>query len=204
MANKRALTGGTDDVNPQWLSHNFTGVLPVAPGTIGLGETVTLPVYPLGAGTKERATVLEVFAIEVMMDAPFQQPGGPVNAQTEFRLKLGASQTDPVAQTFTDFMRDPGALFLSTRHYTMGNAAGNWAGANDPALLAWRFDLGDRAGHGVLWAAQTITFQLYVENSVTPFWQPSPAIVSVSWRMLYRFKSVGLTEYIGIVQSQQS
>lgn len=65
-------------------------------------------------------------------------------------------------------------------------------------LLASRMlelDLTDGAGHGYLIA----TDQIFVNVVSTT----TSAANTVSYKIMYRWKNVGLAEYIGIVQSQQ-
>lgn len=57
-------------------------------------------------------------------------------------------------------------------------------------------DLTDGSGHGVLIA----TDKVFLGVDTVGF----PGAASFNFRMLYRWKAVSLTEYIGIVQSQQA
>lgn len=60
----------------------------------------------------------------------------------------------------------------------------------------WSIDLTDGAGHGILIA----TDYIYASFSSAG----TGVINSAQVKILYRWKNIGLTEYIGIVQSQQS
>lgn len=203
MASRKALTGGTDDTNPQWLQHVFTFTTPAALGTVGANDTVNLPVYPVGTGSREKATIVEIVAVEIMADGSVFQGGGPANNLTKLSMKLGSQTTPAAGESFQEFMSDANAVFLDDRIYGMGTPAAAWSGGMDPRMTSWRIDLTDKAGHGILWASQTINFAARMAQAGVVFWTGATPFV-VSWRLRYRFKTVGLTEYIGIVQSQTS
>lgn len=57
-------------------------------------------------------------------------------------------------------------------------------------------DLTDGAGHGILIA----TDQIYIACSESGY---SASPNTLSYKIMYRLKTVGLTEYVGMVQSQQ-
>jgi len=59
----------------------------------------------------------------------------------------------------------------------------------------FRHTLSDSAGHGVLIATDNIYVQIKSQNTVSTN--------DVRLKIFYRWKNVGLQEYIGIVQSQQ-
>lgn len=56
-------------------------------------------------------------------------------------------------------------------------------------------DLTDGAGHGLLLATNSI----FMQGDTTLF---TPAVAVFDCKMLYRFKTVDILEYVGIVQSQ--
>jgi hypothetical protein len=93
--------------------------------------------------------------------------------------------------------QDPAYLDTVAREYvTLGSAtlaptALTYYKEEDPIV----HDLTDGAGHGLLLA----TDQLYLTISSFNFTNPN----YVSCKILFRYKTVSLTEYIGIVQSQQ-
>lgn len=67
------------------------------------------------------------------------------------------------------------------------------------ARLIWQksnfaHDYTDNAGNGVLIAVDKINFYMYSEDIQS---------IDVTFKLLYRFRDVGLTEYLGILQSQQ-
>ena len=85
----------------------------------------------------------------------------------------------------------------------MGNMEG-FSGANGTNITSiYRppynvdMDLTDGAGHGLLYANPNITFSCTQSNETIRLW----TFFNVVFRILYRYKKVGLTEYIGLVQS---
>lgn len=74
-----------------------------------------------------------------------------------------------------------------TNAWVMGPAGGNML-----------FDLTDGAGHGVLVATDSLYFGAIQTAGA------SPITGNTTCRILYRWKNVGLAEYVGLVQSQQS
>lgn len=63
----------------------------------------------------------------------------------------------------------------------------------------WEVELTDDAGHGLLVATDTIYFNFIATNATTAPGGTDTGVVRIG----YRFKEVSLTEYVGIVQSQQ-
>jgi hypothetical protein len=171
-----SLTGGTGDVNPQYMNlyTPSTGT-----GTIITQSTATpIPRLPQRSG---RATVMEMFkvffstnqATPALTNADFvlfllctKNPGVTVPANA-----LGDSSVIAAAQATVDFTTS-GALIYE-----------------QPVA----YDFTDGAGHGILIATDTLYLQ---------FSNSSGASCAGQARIVYRFKEVGVEEYIGIVQSQ--
>jgi hypothetical protein len=65
-------------------------------------------------------------------------------------------------------------------------------------------DLTDGAGHGILIATDNIYLGVNASLSSFNLGDADPIVGGVSANLIYRFKEIGLSEYIGIVQSQQS
>ena len=82
-------------------------------------------------------------------------------------------------------------------HPPPDNSVGMTAGPADPQT----HDLTDDAGHGVLVASDKLWFFISNRYSINNTGTGAGASTAII-RVLYRFKSVGLTEYIGLVQSQ--
>lgn len=99
--------------------------------------------------------------------------------------------TRPVPTTFAAHL--DGAViasFTKNVHVSAGESAETLAEETWPVEV----DLTDGAGHGVLVATDKIYLSVVSESTGNTN--------DVICRMLYRYKTVGITEYVGIVQSQ--
>lgn len=178
---KDQLTGGSGDVNPQ--------ILTVSPIQVGAADTSTvvqqplpIPRFPTAQG---RNLVMEFLAIDYYHLNPNTVPG-----QTQ--VNLLTITTNPALQpNATAALQDARLVdaWLKMR--------------SSPAVIADQIDLDvegyqdltDQAGHGILVAADNLYFGVY-----SAFTGVLNSYVVKLW---YRWKDVSLTEYIGIVQSQQ-
>lgn len=182
MSSSRQLTGGTNDVSPQWLSISAAQSAADTTTTI----TTAIPVQRLGNGT--RAQVMEVLKVW------FQYPTFPPSASaTEAFDNMSAMLSTTSFGTTTVAFSDPrvfaGVSRISRHAFT---AAGTYFQMMDNTVL---YDCTDGAGHGVLVATDNIFTQI---ASVT-----TGTTNTFSIKILYRWKNVSLAEYVGIVQSQQ-
>lgn len=168
------LTGGTGDVSPQLMTLTATQTA---------ADTVTsvqfpIPVQRLPTGTKAQVMeVLKVFA---------SVRGAGIEVDNRVFLTLttrdfGTTQAN---------LSDPNVFFLYKREIliTTSGQIINY----EPYLM----DLTDNAGHGILIATDKIYLQV---GSVT-----TGTAVTGDIKILYRWKNVALSEYIGIVQAQTS
>lgn len=178
-----SLTGGTGDVNPQFMS--FQAVQSAADTTTT--TTQAIPVQRLTSG--KSAQVMEVLKVFV--------------ETTE--LPASASATEAI---------DTITVALSTASF--GTTA---VGFNEPRVFAWFqkgsrqaftaagtyfafspiepyvMDVTDGVGHGIIVAVDNIYAQ--VASSGTGVTN------TANIKILFRWKNVGLTEYVGVVSSQQ-
>ncbi|KKL70354.1 hypothetical protein LCGC14_2105730 [marine sediment metagenome] len=183
LSSLMALTGGTGDINGQY----YTGTI-----TLSLTDATTTQAYlaPVSKGifTKAgKATVMEILRIYAHMPSfPFL---GNV-AETSKSRSLIFSSTDGLKTGINDASTFAG--FTSTLHGAW--TAGGSYGLHFDGIYMW--DCTDDAGHGFLLASD----YFYV-SADTNGW--TPAIGTFAFKLLYRYKNVSLTEYIGIVQSQQ-
>jgi len=185
MANKRQLTGGTDDVNPQYLSFSVT--MNAADTT--KQATITTPVIRVGANNNGSATIIELLRLYVNMP----DFDGPAAALTK-ESAVFALSTSPPGTTTLAKLSDPKVIaYLANYNQSAFTAGGTGTVAKGKEPAIWDFT--DNAGHGVLVA----TDELYVQVDTSGQANPS----SFEVKLLYRFKTVKLVEYIGIVQSQQ-
>lgn len=167
-----ALTGGTGDVNPQFLT--FDVIQSGADTTTT--EQVNLPIDRMSQ-KGGRAQIIEVLKVFFQVDYATE----------------GDSRV---------------SIYLSTSSFGTTNT--NWA---EPRVFAMHFeerflvasgtfqrdqpycmDLTDGAGHGYLIATDSIYAQVSTSNS--------GAATLYRVKILYRWKNVSLSEYIGVVQSQ--
>jgi len=177
-----SLTGGTGDVNMQWLQ------LPGTQITVQNNYRqvqVALPINRLGQ-SKGKVVIIEV--IKVWFDFPafpgaLEATGQVVQAQAQLST---TSQNDISHSNSTVFAY--GSLKFKGNAGVEGGVGTSW---ETPQVI----DLTDGAGHGILIATDTIFFGIDTDS------YPG-AGVSFNCRIFYRFKQVDLTEYIGIVQTQ--
>jgi hypothetical protein len=176
------LTGGTRDVSPQW----FT--LPTAQTSVANTFTELLTPIPVQRFNNKSGSslVMEVLKAEVNFpeaDAANSIAGNSVSAL----IQLGT-----IAQAVVS-PANPQNIFYAARIWRGAfTAGGSFLSVHDNPL---QFDLTDGAGHGVLVA----TDQIYIDVNTVGF----AGTAGFNIRLLYRWKSVSLAEYIGIVQSQQ-
>lgn len=165
-------------MNPQFMQYNM---VPAAAGTTEQWALVT-PInrLPRSGG---KVTIMEVLKIWFTTPNPPTPGGAALNAHLV--LWCGTN-------TNASSIADAGNLAQCIKYYQVPTAA--LSGSMTIEDRVWSIDLTDGAGHGVLVATDTI----YVGGiGVAGLW------TGAGFRMLYRFKTVSLEEYIGIVQSQQ-
>lgn len=181
---RNSLTGGTGDVNPQFMSGSITQ----AATNIQLTNAYVSPIAKGIFSSKGRATVMEVLKIFVQF-SPYQDLGAG-HATYARRIGFGTKEKDAGA-VINCSVPD---LFLFWEDNLMGafTALGS---VTEQIKNCYVLDLSDGQGHGILVAGDYI----YVTFGTTAF----PAVSNAFWKIMYRFKNVALTEYIGIVQSQQ-
>lgn len=176
-ASRDRLTGGTKDVNPQW----FKGQITQSAADTTTSSDFQLPITRIPSANK--VTIIEVLKI---LATPETYPWVTAVELQEVEI---AFCTRDFAANAAEW--DEGTVFAHARvdHGVLG-AAGGYQAKGDVEI-----DLSDGAGHGVLVA----TDKLYVQvrsaaTTKTQKW---------NFALLYRFKTVGMREYVGIVQSQQ-
>lgn len=174
------LTGGTNDVNPQILT---CPTITLAAGADVSDElAINLPISRVGTkGTK--VTVFELLKIQFSQPTVQAEPPAATNYLEISYLATGPGTNGAFSNprvitqdTVNVRIQDSGASFA----YAIGTSP-------------W-IDLTDGAGHGILIGADVIYFGARHFNlTVTSTW---------GCKMLYRYKEVGITEYIGMVQQQ--
>lgn len=179
---RNELTGGSGDVNPQWLT--FNGVTQSAPNTY-FESSINLPINRF-QNPKGRSIVMEALKVE------FGLPTLDSNHAAGGDLKAAFVQLSPSSSSSIN-QSDPKVLAQYSRQFRGAfTAGGTYSNVeNTPEMI----DLTDGNGHGVLVATDTLFFGVNTSGYANA--------ASFTCRVLYRFKIVSLEEYIGIVQSQQ-
>lgn len=179
------LTGGTGDINPQ-----FMNVFAIQTG-VDAAETVeyTLP-KPVVGTSKTHATIIEVLKVFFQVSTLSIRKQ---NNASDLSIFLGTK--DPGVSPYA---RDSSCF----AYYQMDMREVWVAGAGESIdAVAYKeephiFDCTDGSGHGILIASDTIFCT--VDSSNTNLMNSGSA------KILYRYKTVGLLEYVGIAQGQSS
>jgi len=186
MSFRDRLTGGTNDVNPQYM----TIKLPTLATTlVAVNESFPIPINRM-ISTRS-AQVLEILRIEYYANGQGWGTGvdcgtkvsigsAPFTRSTAAGATLSASGEQPTS---------PGLITQFFQTTDFGDATGVQM-AKDWVIVR---DLTDGAGHGVLVGSDN----LYV-NNVAAFGAATENKEGFL-RILYRFKNVGMAEYVGIV-----
>lgn len=181
------LTGGTGDVNPQ----NYTiNLLQPAPDTND-ARSLPVPVYrfPL---KNDRAMVMEIlkstWIIRDLNAAAAQASIVGVISTAGLGLVDGATST---ADQQYNALASPNVITSLSIDFIFASGVGfAWSSRK------YEYDHTDAAGHGILVATDAIyAYLLAIGTGV---------IQGATCRLLYRWKEVPLSEYIGIVQAQQT
>lgn len=185
MKRKRGtLTGGTGDVNPQFLS----SAIPLNGAT---AETsIQLPVTRIPQSGV--ATIIEI--IKIWWDWKDTSTTAAAGVRTE--LAVVTFGTKSFGATKNAGMGEPTVFAVfSLANSNAFTAAGTYDAVWNPIQM---MDFDDGAGHGILVA----TDKMYVQTTMGTNTATTDN-TGWSFKMLYRFKNVGIEEYVGIVQSQQ-
>lgn len=167
------LTGGTKDVNPQW----FKGVMTVTANTCA-ESNFQIPITRIP--TANKVTIVEVLRTRATVNADTD-----LTAATQFHLAVAfATRSVGTTPVFLD----------NVAVFSFLEVKGNSDAGASPTHGVLEQDLTDGSGHGILVASD----KLYVQYDAN-----AAAGTTVSFEILYRFKTVGMKEYVGIVQSQQ-
>lgn len=202
MASRRALTGGSGDVNPQFIS--FSVVQTGTDTTTNLAVAVPIQRLSQGAG---RAQVLEVLCVKYETSTP----GSSSVTELPHRYAHNDNLDEPITPNFpyirsitvTVSTRNPGTVDVEYSdpavfsiynfvRYGQSSAGTGWFAVWQEPYVD---DLTDGAGHGFLVATDYIYIQIRSQNT--------NAAQRVYGKLYYRWKNVTLQEYIGIVQGQQ-
>jgi hypothetical protein len=178
-----SLTGGTGDVNPQLFSGFAATTVADTPHTTAFITPISR--LPKSGG---KATVMEVLKVYTWI-APLATGA----AAETIQVYTAAFGTKDYGNTTNAYADNP---TLFAYHQYQLNGAFTAATCYKMSLkMPLTMDLTDNQGHGILVASDYI----YIQVDTAGIGQT----VNVYFKILYRFKNVSLTEYVGIVQSQQ-
>jgi len=171
------LTGGSRDYKPEYMT------LAVSAGNnASASAAFAMPVLRnFSSGNGSRAQIVE--AIKVIAEFPVAALA--TGASSDLRFHLSTKNHGTVATT----LADPDT-FVSIGLGDVYGAAGNVVFPSQQVV-----DFTDGMGNGILIATDNIYAQL--TNTATG------QTISVSAKLIYRIYSASVTEYVGIVQSQQ-
>lgn len=180
------LTGGTRDVNPQFLS----GRIATAVANTAVELTLGTPIVRVGQDNASHATIMEILKIFVDLPTTDNETAAPNPHGSTFSISTTSSGATPAIVT----LDNPRGLAFA-QHVVRNAFTAAGSALLDIVNDTVEIDLTDGAGHGVLVA----TDNLFVQFTTVGF----NAVNAAAFKILYRFKRVSLVEYIGIVQSQQ-
>lgn len=180
-------TGGTGDINPQWFNLTSVGV-----SATYADSATTLPRERLPYGNKSQ--VMEVLKVQFLISntATYVLTAATAASVRAYLTTTSFGTTEPlVTQMSGKVLAKKRVDFFST---AVAAAMTGYSGSSIEEIM----DLTDQAGNGILVA----TDNLFTGNIQTGATNPLSG-GNIGCRLLYRWKNVGLSEYIGIVQSQQ-
>jgi hypothetical protein len=198
MSSSRALTGGTNDVNPQPLRVRLTpaGFAMTVAGSASSTAVVALPIPVQRLGNGGRAQVLEI--LKWQFDATITATVSQIsNAALKLCLSTRSNGTTPPTMGCADpYTVDYVAMDApNAKQSTIGDATTNLV----PHYVSGVRDLTDGAGHGVLFGMDTLFVQAtWIANAAAA---GATATGDANLCIWYRWKNVGFSEYVGMVTS---
>lgn len=171
-----SMTGGTRDMNPQWM-HFITAQS--AADTAAIREHA-LPVTRIPS--RGKVVIIELIKFSGNF-ADYGFTSGVAAQHMNFLLRTSSAIP-------TSYGLGLPGTFMAVGYRADGNANGAYSSPNQ-----YEYDFTDGAGHGLLVASDKIYSYLHT--------QATGATNNMYWGLLYRFKAVTMTEYVGIVQGQQ-
>lgn len=169
-------------MNPQLLS--FSATQSAANTTTTTTQAIPRIILP-SSGRAQAMEILKIF----LEFSVFESIASATETDDSVRVILSTTSFGTTATNFEEprvfagYFRDRLGAF---------SAGGTYGYPNSNSVM---IDLTDGAGHGILVATDNIFVQVISAN-----WVSAPTI---RIKIMYRWKIVGLAEFIGIVQSQQ-
>jgi len=205
MPKAGGLTGGTGDVNPQWYRLITPTVSQTTAASAGISTQATFPLPVVRKGQLAgKVTVVELLKVrwgnQLGFATNIQQ-----NAIYTLSAYLSTKAPQPTGAGLAPFssLSDPSIVdFVSVTTAIGVSVAINLLAFSSDNETPNFHDLTDGAGHGILIATDNIYLSMQLLSSSIDGGSYTATGISNA-ALLYRFKDVTLTEYIGIVQSQQ-
>lgn len=179
-----ALTGGTGDVNPQYIS--FTVTQSAANAVVE--QQIPMPIVRIGPATKDSTIVMELLKVVFNPPPIIDSAAAATHRRVQFSLSSVTSGTTPTIQGWGS---PTTVCLLYASVLNAFTAAGTGMLSLNKGPL--EFDFTDGAGHGPLYAGDSMFFQFDTDNFA--------AAETGQGRLYYRMKRVSVTEYIGLMQS---
>ena len=180
------LTGGTRDVNPQYMS----GLLTLSAANTATEVTLGTPIVRVGPATGGKSIIMELIKLWVDFPTVDAENAAATSRGFSFSMSTVSSGGTPAIVTL-DNPRGLAWMDYSVRNAFTAAGTGMLENKLEPSC----WDFTDGAGHGILVATDNIFLQGNTSNQT--------GASAFRWKISYRFKEVSLVEYIGIVQSQQ-
>lgn len=172
------LTGGTLDVNPQYLSWYIEQKEPDSL------EFISIDIPRFRLEKPGASTVIEILWIDVYARTEWHFPIDEPKIQTTHLMFM-------TNDTGSDF-EDPAVFAGFVETYNSYAEVASMFSTYFPRMH--RLDLTDGAGHGFLFAGERIVARFQTTNTT---WENT-----CRGKIWYRWKTVNLQEWIGMVQSQ--
>lgn len=164
----------TKDTYPEVLVIQATNTASATAWAAATGEFPIINVG-IGGGTSSTARVVEILKVIFTMSGYGGTGGYSAVLLSGFNLANKTTTDKTIAQSFADQR----TLTYATPHYTWPQQ---------------EIDMTDDKGHGVLYPATSIFLNLIGQAAV---------VGTCTCQILYRFRTVGLNEYLGIVNQYQ-
>ena len=178
------LTGGSGDVNPQTMIMTQSAAVSGAAGQARVTVGLPIPRLPTPNG---KSLVMEILWVE------FVHRGLTATAAATASYYMSVTTNPSAPASITAATQDPRTVADWSHEVTASAAPTAFWDVEGITEV----DLTDQAGHGFLIATDNLFMDIFTSG-------PAAAnITAPTARIGYRFKLVSLTEYVGIVQSQQ-
>lgn len=206
-SNSNTLTGGTNDVNPQWMIGRFnTAQLTDNQSLTGLYQ-IGVPVNKLGI-PNSKPIIVEILKVHFYIfpaHGSIIPNANGIGTQRTTSIDLALTYGSPFSTSNTanniDFSNPLIITAYSCQSFERLSAPSVPTSADVGYMVRddqpYEVDCTDGSGHGILCASDTIGFYFGISSAF-------PTNYFGTARIMYRFKAVSLEEYVTMVQSQQS